>query len=73
MLAGKPSCKSIAFCIEFKSPVCDIAVLPCYYNRMNTSPDFFWDDNPVDITNEANFIWGILPTSSVDPIYTVFR
>ena len=40
---------------------------------MNTSPDFFWDDNPVDITNEANFIWGILPTSSVDPIYTVFR
>ena len=26
---------------------------------MNTSPDLFWDDNPVDITSEANFIWGI--------------
>lgn len=26
---------------------------------MNKTPDLFWDDNPVDITNEANFIWGI--------------
>ena len=26
---------------------------------MNKSPDLFWDDNPVDITSEANFIWGI--------------
>ena len=26
---------------------------------MNTSPDLFWDDSPVDITSEANFIWGI--------------
>lgn len=26
---------------------------------MNTSPDLFWDDNPVDITSEANFIWSI--------------
>lgn len=26
---------------------------------MNTSPDLFWDDKPVDITSEANFIWGI--------------
>lgn len=26
---------------------------------MNKTPDLFWDDNPVDITNEANFIWSI--------------
>ena len=26
---------------------------------MNKSPDLFWDDNPVDITSEANFIWSI--------------
>ena len=26
---------------------------------MNKTPDLFWDDNPVDITSEANFIWGI--------------
>lgn len=26
---------------------------------MNNKFDFLWDDNPVDVTQEANFIWSI--------------
>lgn len=26
---------------------------------MNNKFDYLWDDNPVDVTQEANFIWSI--------------
>ena len=44
---------------QFDAQFCDVENYSCYYTHMNTSPDLFWDDNPVDITSEANFIWGI--------------
>ena len=31
----------------------------CYNVNMENKFDIFWDENPVDITSEANFIWGI--------------
>ena len=28
--------------------------------------DLLWDDNPVDITSEANFIWGVSDSISMN-------